>query len=379
MIFADKEIKEKASSGRALEPKEIIRMFELSKASLKDSIADGAAVGVTAVAHKALRDARQAKRLLTPPYGPGLGCVDVPLISSIGYWHRDSFRRPTDGFHLSLPPNASECLLEVMRTSQLPSPEEMRVLRAAAVPIVAQHVLDGRGFAVLRLPWDDSMYVDALATGTAVLAASVGSLLDQDYDGTTIVHVRDLGHRLEDGARYHETNASGTLHTDGPQLENPPNLLFMACFSRAQDGGDSLLASSVTLHHQLSQIRPDLLATLHGKFHFDRRGFCEIDGETTLQKPIFACSSQGITFRYLYEYILDGHAKANVPLSSQQRDAIGALQDLLSRDDLLLKIGLDPGEVLIVNNSRVCHGRTAFRDRVAPGSVRHLIRLWAVA
>ena len=36
--------------------------------------------------------------------------------------------------------------------------------------------------------------------------------------------------------RYHETNLGGSIHTDGPQLNNPPNFVFMACINRQKKG-----------------------------------------------------------------------------------------------------------------------------------------------
>src|SRR5262249_49738256 len=112
------------------------------------------------------------------------------------------------------------------------------------------------------------------------------------------------------------------------------------------------------------------------KFHFDRRGFgCQ--SSPTIERPIFVCSSSQSSFRYLYEYILDGHARANLPLSPLQHEAVEAIQDLLGRNDIVLKVTVTPGELLIVKNARVCHGRTSFKDSVSQGAVRHLIRVWA--
>jgi alpha-ketoglutarate-dependent taurine dioxygenase len=220
------------------------------------------------------------------------------------------------------------------------------------------------------------MSCDALIAATMAIAASVGKIAAQDEMGTKVVHVRDTGRSMAEGARYHETNASGGLHTDGPQLSKPPDLLFTACFRRAKYGGDSLLASAATLHNRLMQEGRDMLAVLHDSFHFDRRGFGNLHNPT-LERPIFICSRSHFSFRYLYEYILDGHSKAKVPLSNLQRDAIETLRGMLEEDDVVLRVRVNPGELLITNNHRVCHGRTSFQDDSAQGTVRHLIRVWA--
>lgn len=305
-----------------------------------------------------------------------MNCLNLTPSTLTACWYGNSPYLSTAEYRISLPADTSAVLLRIIRNTQAPSLDDALLLTTTVTPIVTQHVTEGRGFAILRLPWDNYMSVNSLITATSALVASVGTLVAQDEAGNTVVHVRDTGRKLEDGARYHETNASGGLHTDGPQLVNPPDLLFTACVSRALYGGDCLLASAATLHHQLSQSSPDILTILHENFHFDRRGF-GTSGEQTLERPIFVCSSSCLTFRYLHQYILDGHIKAKTPLSDLQREAINTLQELLERTDIVLRISMNPGEVLVVNNSRICHGRTRFQNGIGPGEIRHLIRLWA--
>ena len=37
--------------------------------------------------------------------------------------------------------------------------------------------------------------------------------------------------------RYHQTNLGGSIHSDGPQLDTPPNYVAMACLNQAEKGG----------------------------------------------------------------------------------------------------------------------------------------------
>ena len=50
--------------------------------------------------------------------------------------------------------------------------------------------------------------------------------------------------------RYHQTNTGGFIHSDGPQLNNPPKYVLMACNKNATRGGYSILSSieKILLH-----------------------------------------------------------------------------------------------------------------------------------
>jgi len=303
-------------------------------------------------------------------------CSSLPPIDSQACWDGHSFEQDSRAFNVSLPRDTSEYLSLLMRRDESFSQAQIKTLRTEIASIVSQHVINGRGFVLVRLPWADQISCEGLIRATTAIAGAVGKIMGQDKIGTQVVHVRDTGRSMAQGARYHESNAFGGVHTDGPQLGKPPDLLLTACFRRARYGGDSLLASAVTIHNRLLQQRRDILAVLHDNFHFDKRGFGNLH-DPTLKRPVFICSRSRFSFRYLYEYILDGHAKAKVPLSKLQRDAIDILQDMLEQDDILLKIRLNPGDLLIINNLRVCHGRTSFQDDSAQKAVRHLIRVWA--
>jgi alpha-ketoglutarate-dependent taurine dioxygenase len=78
--------------------------------------------------------------------------------------------------------------------------------------------------------------------------------------------------------------------------------------------------------------------------------------------------------RYLHDYIVQGHQKAKAPLSQIQQEALSMLEDFLNNNQLTIEFLLNPGELVIINNKLICHGRTSFRD--GP-QVRQLIRLWA--
>ena len=86
--------------------------------------------------------------------------------------------------------------------------------------------------------------------------------------------------------RYHQTNFGGSIHSDGPQLESPPNYIIMVCSKEADKGGDSIIVHAKNIYDFLEQKKPKHLNVLKKKFYFERRGF-NYSNLNTFRKPIF--------------------------------------------------------------------------------------------
>jgi hypothetical protein len=225
--------------------------------------------------------------------------------------------------------------------------------------IVSQCVLQGAGYAVLDLGLADGAPIETAVRVALEVGNSIGHVLRQNGEGATVIHVRDRGVTMEGGGRYHETNTPGSLHTDGPQLDV---------------GGESVLVDGAVLHQYLAMRKPEIFRILHFPFYFDRRGFDYRSPD--LYRPVYECSQDSVGMRYLYSYILSGHTKRECPLTEMQRAALLTLEELLNESAFQVRVSLPPGQMLIVDNQRMCHGRAAFHDRGVPRSLRHLIRLW---
>ena len=73
-----------------------------------------------------------------------------------------------------------------------------------------------------------------------------GKLLKQDRYGKLIAEITPNVKKIkkkESNLRYHQTNTGGYIHSDGPQLNNPPKYVLMACKKQAERGGYSILSS----------------------------------------------------------------------------------------------------------------------------------------
>ncbi|WP_453967532.1 TauD/TfdA family dioxygenase [Bradyrhizobium elkanii] len=69
---------------------------------------------------------------------------------------------------------------------------------------------------------------------------------------------------------------------------------------------------------------------------------------------------------------------AHARLDPRQREAVGALEMDLAEPGLIAELMLSPGDVLLINNGIVLHGRGAYRSRQVPRIPRDHLRLWLI-
>jgi len=69
-----------------------------------------------------------------------------------------------------------------------------------------------------------------------------------------LIKQRKKNHSIK--LRYHQTNAGGDIHSDGPQLATPPKYVIMGCIQQAKKGGFSIVASSKKIAEYLKIKNP---------------------------------------------------------------------------------------------------------------------------
>ncbi len=213
------------------------------------------------------------------------------------------------------------------------------------------------------------------------ISKSFGKLLMQNSKGNKILEIKPkkklkvFTKKLKkEKLRYHETNLGGSIHTDGPQLNNPPNFVFMACINQAKTGGYSTLVNTKKIYNFLHKNKKSFLKILTKKFYFEKRGFSKEKGKSVLAKPIFKKDKNKITFRYLREYIESGYKLKKKKLTNNQIKCLNYLDNLLLSKKFSVNFKLNKGDLLILNNNYVAHGRTKFA--LEKNNSRQLIRVW---
>lgn len=173
---------------------------------------------------------------------------------------------------------------------------------------------------------------------------------------------------LSSGAR---TLSSGQLrfHTDRCDV------VGLLCVRQASEGGVSKLASSAAVYNAIRERRPDLQALLCKPIPRSRFGE-EAGGEHVVYDlPVFGVRDGKLTSHFSLTYIENAqmlpHARK---LTDAEHEAIQMLMDVAEEE--CFEMLFEPGDIQLLNNHIVYHGRTAFKDDENTGHSRMLMRLW---
>ncbi|MBU0725310.1 MAG: TauD/TfdA family dioxygenase [Alphaproteobacteria bacterium] len=216
------------------------------------------------------------------------------------------------------------------------------------------------------------------------LGTHLGHLLFQNNRGELMREIRDEG--AEIGQRYGEvkTEQGGTFLSSYARTLSNGALRFhtdrcdvvgLLCVRQAGRGGVSKLASSVAIHNTILERRPDLLDVLFQPYFRSRFGEEKGMEKTAYPLPIFGLQDGKFTSHYSLTYIEAAEFIPGIPpLSPAQREALTLLQQVA--EELSFEMVLEPGDIQLLNNHVIYHGRTPFQDDAPSGRSRLLYRLW---
>jgi len=181
----------------------------------------------------------------------------------------------------------------------------------------------------------------AASDGLDAIAAQLGEVIH-----VTDVKVSPKGKALVTSARALD------FHTDHPKAD----YVAWLCIDQADDGGETILADAEAAYLRLSLEERRALFGIH---LFEHKVFTD-DGDF---RPLVAAKNGKTRFYYSFWLVKDN-------LSSVQKDALKRLQRILPECQFA-EIRLRPDDVLVVDNTRILHGRRAFS-----GERRFLKRYW---
>lgn len=204
------------------------------------------------------------------------------------------------------------------------------------------------------------------------LGKYLGTALSQSSEGDVIGDVRDIG-IPKDSPRHrgYKTNHGERFHTDTCDVA----ALFV--LRPAMKGGVSLAASSIAIHNEILRKRPDLLAVLYEPFTWSMQQQ-ERPGEAKhYRQPIFTMHEGHFSCRYIQGHIKSAQLMAEVPrLTAAQTEVIDLINELVLQPRFCAETNFQPGDLQLVNNHVILHGRTTFYDHPEPERRRHLLRMW---
>jgi gamma-butyrobetaine dioxygenase len=146
-----------------------------------------------------------------------------------------------------------------------------------------------------------------------------------------------------------------SVHTDNPYRDPCPTLQLLHCLVQADQGGLTVLSDGFYAANKLRQKTPDAFALLSGQqvaFHYE-------SDEAVLNNsdPIIGLASDGS----LRKIRINNRSISPLQMPFEQMlpfyDALFEFRSILESEENQFRIQLQPGDLLLLDNERVLHGR----------------------
>jgi alpha-ketoglutarate-dependent taurine dioxygenase len=230
--------------------------------------------------------------------------------------------------------------------------EELRSDSAAKLRWLTRLLQTGVAF-LSAVPSTDSAILDAMA--------SIGRVCETNYG--LVFDVRSVP--LPENLAYSDLGLG--LHTDNPYREPVPGFQALHMLLAAPDGGESVFADGFALSNQLRALDPrafDILTRTPVPFHYRSK-----DAELYAERPLIQLSCRGEVNAVHY------NNRSIAPLRLEPRTAADFYRayrrfaELLREPSHQLKFALRDGDLVLFDNQRILHGRSAFSSA---NHARHL-------
>lgn len=228
-----------------------------------------------------------------------------------------------------------------------------------------------RGFVLLRGLPVTGLTLEEYTAAVWGIGSWFGFPLSQNAQGELVSYVIDATN-IDATPRMYRSNLELRLHTDVTAM------ISLACWQPAESGGDSFLASAITIHDEIKRRAPHLLEPLYRGYHYHRLGE-EGPGEepvTPYRVPVFAIRNGQMSCRYQRAGIAAGHRELGVPLTELDLQAFDLFDEVARAPENRIAFALDRGDMVVINNYTVLHARTKFSEFADPERRRRLVRLW---
>jgi len=221
--------------------------------------------------------------------------------------------------------------------------EELRSDSAAKLRWLTRSLQTGIGF-LSAVPSTEGAILDAMAVIGRVCETNYGSVFD----------VRSVP--LPENLAYSDLGLG--LHTDNPYREPVPGFQALHVLVAAPDGGESVFADGFALANHLRAVDQqafDVLTRTPVPFHYR-----STDAELYAERPLIQLSGRGEVTAVHY------NNRSIAPLRIEPRAAAGfyrayrSFAELLREPGYQLKFALRDGDLVLFDNQRILHGRSAF-------------------
>jgi alpha-ketoglutarate-dependent taurine dioxygenase len=243
---------------------------------------------------------------------------------------------------------------------------------------IAQHI--GRDGAVLLQAADISK--ESLTRAGALIGEVQSHIRSDPATGVTEAAAEVDPSNPQEWHKYKgEYQAIGTFetpaHSDGTFVDGavvggggihhvgPPRMIMLQVAQNARSGGESFVVDGRQVLIDMLSREPDLLTELMSP---GCMAFCR-DDQMALHHPVFS-------WRGGDRFAIRFRSDARTYTAPWAQEAVSRLRDLYAVDPHYRRIvPMQEGQILVVDNTRLMHGRLAFVDSAA-GAGRRLQRLW---
>ena len=209
--------------------------------------------------------------------------------------------------------------------------------------------------------------------GTPVYQNMSGEIIGEVRDET-----RDANPTFIDSGPGKVVSSRARARSTGPLRFHTDrcDVIGLMCVRNGIAGGTSKLASIPTIHNEFLRRRPDLLELLFQDYWRMRpKDEDGVFAQPYFSLPVFGMRDGKISSQYSRTYVEQAQEFADVPrLSKAQDEALDLLAEIA--EETCLYSPFEPGDIQLLNNHVIYHGRTAYADDAAAGRARLLIRLW---
>lgn len=147
-------------------------------------------------------------------------------------------------------------------------------------------------------------------------------------------------------------------HTDGTYLHDAPGLQLFGCQDREGEGGQSILIDGFAAAAELPTEHAEVLSSVAVPGWYLEPGV-----HLATERPVLRADSAGV----LQQVSFNNYDRAPFLLAPDDQirfyEAYSAFHDLLVDERRWLKIDWSPGQMLVIDNWRILHGRTAYTGR----------------
>src|SRR4029077_14586755 len=285
------------------------------------------------------------------------------LVPTPRAWHGPTLGREHYLLPIPAPVLAEmEAALAELRRAPVPTllllPEHFSLAATGLFMDEARRRLDeGPGSVMLdRLPVDAMSRDEAIALYW-ILMSLLAPPVAQEWKGTVIYDVRHDGQEYTADTRGALTPAGLEMHTDSSMGEAPPTYVSLFCLRPARAGGMSIVSSAAAAHNPFLTEEPALLRRLYDVFYRDHQEYQAADAAATNLRPVFAWD-RGLRTRFNARRIVRGYEKTGRALDAHGARAVALMDEFLADPAHRLDLWLERGQIQVLNNRVIVHGRT---------------------